>query len=451
MVNFMVEGERQKNKRLLKSFRELALRKKGEELLAVLPQGEDSGLDADMVDGMHAEQIIAETLERIGLPKKGQATFGGGGMTVHGNEMHAPDFEEFGLSLLLDGLRPMTDDLNMATHDIKDIGTAFFGSGASPPKITWNDAYSALTAMLGVSISDFLLDDLLVLGVIKPPLTTGSYTIRTGINASSYVLFQAFDTVMRNVMKLINGQVQIDNLDEITAGHGVDVDGVLHKDGEITLDGNRIMLGTNIRLKWVDNDYLAVMNDAETAYRSFKCYNMNLRAFVPDGVNEDVSWKNFLRTVTIAHSDHTDNSLILDRAGDITVLADKVLNFGDSPILYTPMKHICHFSMETGVTDITIETIPSGELSQDFHVDKIIVALDQAAGAGKSVTVEVSDGTDTMTVTISGDTDVKGSTTTNNFDLDVSAETLTLKYSQTAGGAATKATVLYVHHYITNV
>lgn len=132
MVNFMSEGERQKNKRLLKGYRELALRKKGEELLAVLPQGEDSGLDADMVDGMHAEQIIAETLERIGFPKKGRPTFGGGGMTVHGNEMHAPNFHAVGdifadvqypNALLLDGTRAMTGNLDLDTNKLlfKDI------------------------------------------------------------------------------------------------------------------------------------------------------------------------------------------------------------------------------------------------------------------------------------------------------------------------------------------
>ncbi len=132
----MSEGERQKNKRLLKEYEMLALRKKGEELLAVLPQGEGSGLDADTVDGLHAEQIIVEALERIGI-KKGQPTFGGGGMTVHGNEMHAPNFHAVGdifvdaqypNALLLSGIRPMTGNLKVLDvlpvyHDQADLGS----------------------------------------------------------------------------------------------------------------------------------------------------------------------------------------------------------------------------------------------------------------------------------------------------------------------------------------
>lgn len=139
------------------------------------------------------------------------------------------------------------------------------------------------------------------------------------------------------------------------------------------------------------------------------------------------------------------------RLGDVTVLPSMILNFGDNPILYSPFKHICPFALIGGATDVFIETIPSGEMTQDLHVDKVIVSIDQPAGAGKTVTVEISDGTNTMTVTITGDTDVKGSTTTNNFDLDVSAESLTIHYSQTAGGAATAGTIICLYHLITNV
>lgn len=141
----------------------------------------------------------------------------------------------------------------------------------------------------------------------------------------------------------------------------------------------------------------------------------------------------------------------IPRAGDITVLASKALNFGNNPILYSPLKHICAFSLAAGATDVYVQTIPAGEMTQDMHVSKVIVSIDAAVGDGKTVTVSVSDGTNTMTVSITGTEDVTGSTTTNAFDLDVSAETLTLQYSQSAGGGASAGTIICVHHYITNV
>ena len=49
--------------------------KEREELLEKLPQGHGSGLDADMVDGLHAFEIIA----------KGRASGGGGGGSVQGD------------------------------------------------------------------------------------------------------------------------------------------------------------------------------------------------------------------------------------------------------------------------------------------------------------------------------------------------------------------------------
>ena len=49
--------------------------KKSEELLEALPQGHESGLDADMVDGFHARELIA----------KGQSAGGGGGAGAGGD------------------------------------------------------------------------------------------------------------------------------------------------------------------------------------------------------------------------------------------------------------------------------------------------------------------------------------------------------------------------------
>jgi hypothetical protein len=57
--------------------------KKSQELLEALPQGHGSGLDADMVDGFHANELIGKGRSGGG---------GGGGIAEHGNEFHSPDF-----------------------------------------------------------------------------------------------------------------------------------------------------------------------------------------------------------------------------------------------------------------------------------------------------------------------------------------------------------------------
>ncbi|MEE9401250.1 MAG: hypothetical protein V3V32_04445 [Dehalococcoidia bacterium] len=88
----------------------------------------------------------------------------------------------------------------------------------------------------------------------------------------------------------------------------------------------------------------------------------------------------------------------------------------------------------------------AGSLTQDIHVDKLIVSLENPPGVGKTVTVTVSDGTSTITVAIAGDTDQTGNSTTNNFDLDVSAEDLTVALTATAGTATGCATMIIIYH-----
>jgi hypothetical protein len=57
-----------------------------QKLLEKLPQGHGSGLDADMVDGLHATELLGKARA------SGMATGGAGGMAEHGNEFHSPDF-----------------------------------------------------------------------------------------------------------------------------------------------------------------------------------------------------------------------------------------------------------------------------------------------------------------------------------------------------------------------
>jgi len=76
---------------LLRSKRLLADRaraQESQELLDKLPQGHGSGLNADMVDGLHASEVLARA------PGKSGGGGGGSGMQKHGNEFHTVEFAE---------------------------------------------------------------------------------------------------------------------------------------------------------------------------------------------------------------------------------------------------------------------------------------------------------------------------------------------------------------------
>jgi len=87
------EEERRASETLLRSRHLLssnAKAEKGRELLELLPQGPGSGLDADMVDGLHASEIIARAPGKGG----GGGSGSGEGMVKHGNEWHTKQFAE---------------------------------------------------------------------------------------------------------------------------------------------------------------------------------------------------------------------------------------------------------------------------------------------------------------------------------------------------------------------
>lgn len=54
--------------------------KEREELLEKLPQGHGSGLDADMVDGLHAVEILSKAVSRAGGGGGGVGSGGEGGV-----------------------------------------------------------------------------------------------------------------------------------------------------------------------------------------------------------------------------------------------------------------------------------------------------------------------------------------------------------------------------------
>ncbi len=107
-----------------------------------------------------------------------------------------------------------------------------------------------------------------------------------------------------------------------------------------------------------------------------------------------------------------------------------------------------HHDIAGGEAADFVANMAAGAMSQDIHIDKVVVSLENAPTAGKTVTVTCGNGTSTITATVA-DTAVGGSSTTNHFDLDVSAETLTIAISSTAGTAAGCCTIFVFYHDIT--
>lgn len=122
------------------------------------------------------------------------------------------------------------------------------------------------------------------------------------------------------------------------------------------------------------------------------------------------------------------------------------INMNNNYILGFEGRSWLHLAMAQGVTDVTILAIPSGSHTKDEHYMMLMVSLDTAPGTDKTVSVTITDGTNTMTVSISG-TDTFDSTTVGAFDLDVSSENFTIKYSQTAGGATEHGCVMMHWYY----
>ena len=150
---------------------------------------------------------------------------------------------------------------------------------------------------------------------------------------------------------------------------------------------------------------------------------------------------------------------IRDLTGDVTITGNLNVTgsgeFGDdidmnlNYVLYMPMESWLHIDFSPGVTDVEIASIPSDTHSQDRHYAKLHVSVDIAPGGGKFVNVSLSDGTNSLNSSLTG-AETTDSVTVTAFDLDVSAETLSLTYSQTAGGASTGGCVMLHWYYKEN-
>ena len=115
-------------------------------------------------------------------------------------------------------------------------------------------------------------------------------------------------------------------------------------------------------------------------------------------------------------------------------------------ILESDFSHWIHFTMAAGILDESINVVPLGILNQDRHFHRITFAVDEAPGVGKECNVTLTNGLGSMFISLTGD-EVSGWTETGEFDWDVSETTLTLSYTQDAGGLARKGFITIKYHY----
>lgn len=123
------------------------------------------------------------------------------------------------------------------------------------------------------------------------------------------------------------------------------------------------------------------------------------------------------------------------------------VNMNHNYIIESDFSHWIHFTMTEGATDVSINVVPSGLLVQDRHFHRITFAVDVAPGVGKECNITLTDGVGSMSVSLTGTEITNGWTETGEFDWDVSANTLILKYTQDAGGSASKGFITIKYHY----
>lgn len=153
-----------------------------------------------------------------------------------------------------------------------------------------------------------------------------------------------------------------------------------------------------------------------------------------------------LAVIAISMGYGTNTYLFQDGSTPLTANWDINGNY----ILEFPLESSLHLDLQQGVTDIHISSIPAGFHTQDKRILALHVSVDTPVGDGKSLVVTISDGTDSLEVTISGDVEESDYDDSTPFNLDVSAEDFSIQYSQTAGGSATSACVMYHWYYKIN-
>jgi len=153
-------------------------------ILEVLPQGHESGLDADLLDGLHAIEIIAKA-KVISIPSGGG---GGGGVSDHGALTGLEDDDHLQY-LLADGTRRMTGHLLPASSLQYNLGSStvkwlrgYLNDVFLSNKL-YSDKIGEYSSGMGVTIDNLLVKDGGLPSVAADILQTGEVFLRTGVDA----------------------------------------------------------------------------------------------------------------------------------------------------------------------------------------------------------------------------------------------------------------------------
>lgn len=145
----------------------------------------------------------------------------------------------------------------------------------------------------------------------------------------------------------------------------------------------------------------------------------------------------------------------LDLEADISIdlnapsSLDGDMNYNHNYMLGMDLDEHIHHDSVAGIGVQVIDQISAGYLTQDRHIHSMHIFAEPAPGGGKWLNVTLSDGINDIEVAITG-ADQEGFSDTGSFDWDVSAETFTVSYEQTAGGATDEFCVHYDWHYKEN-
>lgn len=115
-------------------------------------------------------------------------------------------------------------------------------------------------------------------------------------------------------------------------------------------------------------------------------------------------------------------------------------HLGELGLKDIPFAHLMHFSLVAGATNVLLSIIPKGSMPCRCRIKTLVMAVDAAPGVGKTVSFILSNGVDSMTVSVTGAETTDKST--DEFDVDVDIQDLTLRYTETAGSLSSKATLL---------
>jgi hypothetical protein len=105
------------------------------------------------------------------------------------------------------------------------------------------------------------------------------------------------------------------------------------------------------------------------------------------------------------------------------------------------------FTVQAGQTDKFVARIVGGLKKYKYFIDAIALCLENAPGLGESVSVKVTDGTNTMTATV-GDLSLNKVETSGAFEWDAKTTNLEIYYSSTATATGGNATVVIKYHEV---